>query len=149
MFEFLKNGRNSRKNKLIDRIRGDESAPSSYVVNVSEEFHEHPPTVIAQIKKLSKSFLDNAENIKTNIYPNELFIVEVLDESVSVGIISRKWLFLDIKYLKKYTFHELHKSYQRIIGKDVPYDRQWYEALDNIITIISYETLYSLSLIHI
>lgn len=125
-------------------MRGDESAPSSYVVNVSEEFHERPPTVIAQIKKLSKSFLDNAENIKTNIYPNELFIVEVLDESVSVGIISRKWLFLDIKYLKKYTFHELHKNYQRIIGKDVPYDRQWYEALENIITIISYETLYSL-----
>lgn len=144
LFQFLNKKNNTRKNKLISRIKNDDIATKDFFIDLNETFDEKTPSIIAQIKKLSKSFLDNVENIITNIYPNELFIVEVLDESVSVGIISRKWLFLDIKYLKKYTFYELHESYQRIVGKEVLFEQQWYESLENIITIISYETLYSL-----
>ena len=144
MFGIFKRKSNSRKNKLIDRIKGESSNSQEFAVDLNEGFEEKAPSIFAQFKKLSKSFLDNVENIRTNIYPNEIFVVEVLDESVSIAIVGRRWLFLDIKYLKKYTFYELHESYQRIIDKEVPYDREWYESLENIITIVSYETLYSL-----
>ena len=129
-----------RKNKLIENL----SPKNDFEIDLNEEFIEQPATIKAQFQKAHFSILEFIENTKTTLAPNEIFVIEILDETISVGIIIKKAFFLDIKYLKKYTYQELHQRYQKIVNKEVEYDRQWYENIENIVTILSYDIVYTL-----
>ena len=134
-----------RKAKIFNYFaKSEQEKELFFSVELDDNFTEQSASAVSQIKKTKLSFIGLVENTKTSLAPNSIFVIEVLDNSVTVAIIARKGVFLDIKYLKKYSYEALHEVYQSILEKEVEYDRTWYESLENIITIVSYEIVYAL-----
>jgi len=133
------------KSKILNQLEKEKHDKEvSFYIDLDDRFQEQSTSVISQIKKTKFSFIPLLESTKTSVTPNSIFTIEVLDDNVTAVIASRKGLFLDIKHLKRYSYEDLHNIYQNILNKEVEYDRGWYESLENIMTIIFYETEYAL-----
>jgi len=137
---------NKRKNKLLHRIddKGKIDDSETYSVDINDTFVEQSTSPYTQFKKLHWSFLDIVDNTVTSLVPHSILVIEILDDVVNVAILAKKGVFLDIKYLKKYSFEDLHMLHQRIISKEVEFDRSWYEEFENIVTIVSYDIIYTI-----
>jgi len=135
-----------RKDKLLRRIDSKKRVDSSetYIVDIDDTFVEQSTSAFAQSKKLYWSFLDLIDNTITSLVPRSILVIEILEEVVSAAILTKKGVFLDIKYLKKFTYKDLHLLHQQIISKEVEFDRGWYEEFENILTIVSYDIIYTI-----
>ncbi|MBN2722361.1 MAG: hypothetical protein JXQ77_06030 [Campylobacterales bacterium] len=135
---------NKRKEKIIELLSVKEPAAAKYTLDVNDIFVEQSATVISQVKKMRLSFLEAVDNVITSLFPRSIFVIEMLSDVVTVSIVSKQGVFLDIKYLKSYTYDELHIVHKRITGVEAEMDHTWYESPENVITIVSYETIYAL-----
>ena len=147
IFNFLKR-RQPRRERLagmLGKEAGSVEKPSRPVPILDDHFEEASTGVFAQIRK--SPLLNAAEFLetqRTSFNKHTLFVIEILDEVVNAAIVSRKGVFLDIGFLKSYTFEQLKDLYFQIVpGADESID-EIKSSVESIVSIVAYDVVYAL-----
>lgn len=132
-------------------ILGKESSKRRVSTNLKavpildDVFEETSAGVLAQIKKYP--FLNLAEFIetqRTSFSKHTIFVVEILDDVVNAAIVSRKGVFLDIGFLKSYSYENLKDIYFQIVPDSSETLEEISSSIENIISIVAYDVVYAL-----
>ncbi|WP_321778160.1 hypothetical protein [Sulfurimonas sp.] len=122
-----------------------ESGGSRLVPILDDVFEETSTGVLAQIKKYP--FLNLAEFLetqRTSFNKHTIFVVEILDDVVNAAIVSRKGVFLDIGFLKSYSYENLKDIYFQIVPDSTDTLEEISNSIENIISIVAYDVVYAL-----
>jgi len=134
-----------RKANIINKLESpDKPKVSPLSLNLDDRYKEQSASPIAQIRKLRFNPIDFIENITTSFSPSSVFVVEMLEIGVKAVIASRKGAFLEVKYLKNYSYEELHSIYEGVVSKEVEFDNEWIRNFENIFVILTHDILYEL-----
>lgn len=139
---------NPRRERLAGML-GKESTnleKNTRPVPILDDYFEEASTgVFAQIKK--SPFLNIAEFIetqRTSFDKHSIFIIEIFDDVVNATIVSRKGVFLDIGFLKHYTYEQLQEIYFKIVPDSQEEIEEIKNSVENIVSIIAYDVVYTL-----
>jgi hypothetical protein len=147
IFNFLKR-RQPRRERLagmLGKEAGSAEKPSRPVPILDDHFEEASTGVFAQIRK--SPLLNAAEFLetqRTSFNKHTLFVIEILDEVVNAAIVSRKGVFLDIGFLKSYTFEELKDLYFQIVPDADESIDEIKSSVESIVSIVAYDVVYAL-----
>ncbi len=142
-------GNKKRKKRLANILgkgKGEESQKNSGSIPVLDDmFVEQSVSMFASLKKTPfANFSEFIETQRTAITVNKIFVIEILHECVNAAIVSRQGVFLDIGFLKTYSFDDLKEIYFKITGSMEDLDETFNESIESIISIISYDIIYAL-----
>lgn len=139
---------NPRRERLAGML-GKESTnleKNTRPVPILDDYFEESSTgVFAQIKK--SPFLNIAEFIetqRTSFDKHSIFVIEIFDDVVNAAIVSRKGVFLDIGFLKNYTYEQLQEIYFKIVPDSQEEIEEIKNSVENIVSIIAYDVVYTL-----
>ncbi len=107
-------------------------------IDLDDTFVEQSASAFAQMKKIKFGMIETTEYIATSFSPASIMIVEILEHAATVAIVARNASFLDVRYIRTYTYKELHDIYERLVKKEVEYDENWLQSVENIIVILTY-----------
>ena len=138
--------RRKRKERIASYLeKGQEETREPTPVPVLDDvFEEQSTGVIAQIRKTPLAFAEFIETQRTSLNKRRIFILEILDESVNAAIVARKGVFLDIDFLKSYSYETLRELYFRIVPDADRQQTELRSSVENIISIIAYDAVFTL-----
>lgn len=141
--------KNKQREHIAEILGGNDKenikAPK-HVPVLDDIFEEASTGVFAQIKKytLLNSFAELLETQRTSLNKHTIFLVEILDNVVNAAIVSRKGVFLDIGFLKSYTYDELKDIYLKIVPNAKEDTQEIKTSIENIVSIVAYDVVYAL-----
>ena len=141
-----------RRNKQKERFAGilgksEKGADSSLrpIPILDDQFEEASTGVFAQIKKYPiLNIAEFLETQRTSFNKHSIFIVEILDDVVNASIVSRKGTFLDIGFLKSYSYDDLKDIYFKIVPDSKETSGEIKNSVESIVSIVAYDVVYAL-----
>ena len=112
---------------------------------LDDEFTEASTGIFAQLKKYPfLDVLELLETTKTSLSIHSIFVIEILNDTVNAAIVSRKGVFLDIGFLKSYSYDDLMDIYSKIVSDVASSPEEIKNSIENVISIVAYDVVYAL-----
>lgn len=145
IFKKLFNKNAKQKERFAGILAQEEEVRKKPIPILDDTFEEESTGVLSQLKKYP--FFRFAEFIKTqrtSFNKQSVFVVEILHDAVNVAVVARKGVFLDVVFLKSYSYETLKKSYEHIVPNSKNALEEIKNSTETIISIVGYDIAFTL-----
>ncbi|GEM_PF-4197505 len=142
---MLRGSSRKRKDTIVKNLTTTLQGKSgAYPISIEDTFKAPSSSWYAQLRKSRGTPLEVVDSLKTALVANALLLIEILPTAISVAIVAKRSVLMEIKYLEHYTYEALHQAHERITQETIPYVADTYRSLEMILNIIAYEAIYRL-----